>query len=222
MRSLYRGSFCCGVAMADHSCAMGCSPCWLSSRPTQSQGTNSHTLAREQMIRCLTRSHVNVAGWGLVARVHPTSPQLSAGRLAHVEAETSYTAGREPGSTAGTPDTETQVDDAREAIEDVRRQLAEVPAEMVIANHVMGLYELAAIHLSANPPDLSRPHCPSTPSPAWWRASANASATTSPPCAMRSATSASPSCRSRTRSPQPQPPTRRESSSGAPEAAVAR
>ena len=31
MRSLYRGSFCCGVAMADHSCAMGCSPCWLSS-----------------------------------------------------------------------------------------------------------------------------------------------------------------------------------------------
>ncbi len=111
------------------------------------------------MIRCLTRTHVNVAGWGLVARVHPTSPQLSAGRLAHVEAETSYTAGREPGGTASTPDletpdTETLVDDAREAIEDVRRQLAEVPAEMVIANHVMGLYELAAIHLSANPPDL--------------------------------------------------------------------
>jgi hypothetical protein len=75
-----------------------------------------------------------------------------------VEAETSYTAGREPVSTSGTPDSEpdmeTQVDDAREAIEDVRRQLAQVPAEMVIANHVMGLYELAAIHLSSNPPDL--------------------------------------------------------------------
>ena len=101
------------------------------------------------MIRCLTRAHVNVAGWGSIAQVHPTSPQLSAGRLAHVEAETSPSAGHEP---SGAP--ETLVDDAREAMEDVRRQLAEVPAEMVIANHVMGLYELAAIHLSANPPDL--------------------------------------------------------------------
>lgn len=50
--------------------------------------------------------------------------------------------------------TNTQVDDAREAMENVRRQLADVPAEVVVANHVMGLYELAAIHLSAQPPDL--------------------------------------------------------------------
>ncbi|MEO6123359.1 MAG: hypothetical protein ABIR32_06585 [Ilumatobacteraceae bacterium] len=49
---------------------------------------------------------------------------------------------------------ETQVDDALGAIADVRRQLAEVPAEVVVTNHVMGLYELAAIHLSAVPPDL--------------------------------------------------------------------
>jgi hypothetical protein len=48
----------------------------------------------------------------------------------------------------------TQVDDALGAIADVRRQLAEVPAEVVVTNHVMGLYELAAIHLSATPPDL--------------------------------------------------------------------
>jgi hypothetical protein len=48
----------------------------------------------------------------------------------------------------------TQVDDARAAMDDVRRQLAEVPVEVVITNHVMGLYELAAIHLSASPPDL--------------------------------------------------------------------
>lgn len=50
--------------------------------------------------------------------------------------------------------TNTQVDDAREAMENVRRQLADVPAEVVVANHVMGLYELAAIHLSAPTPDL--------------------------------------------------------------------
>jgi hypothetical protein len=49
---------------------------------------------------------------------------------------------------------ETLVDDAEQAIEDVRARLAEVPAEVVVANHVMGLYELAAIHLSAKPPNL--------------------------------------------------------------------
>jgi hypothetical protein len=48
----------------------------------------------------------------------------------------------------------TQVDSALEAIEEVKRQLAEVPAEVVVTNHVMGLYELAAIHLSAVPADL--------------------------------------------------------------------
>ena len=37
----------------------------------------------------------------------------------------------------------------------VRQQLASVPAAMVVANHAMGLYELAAIHLSAQPPNFS-------------------------------------------------------------------
>ena len=44
---------------------------------------------------------------------------------------------------------------ANAVLEDTRRRLAEVPAEIVITNHIMGLYELAAIHLSADPPDLS-------------------------------------------------------------------
>ena len=44
--------------------------------------------------------------------------------------------------------------DAEAAMNDARSRLAEVPAEVVITNHVMGLYELAAIHLSASPPDL--------------------------------------------------------------------
>jgi hypothetical protein len=38
-------------------------------------------------------------------------------------------------------------------MDDVRRQLASVPAAVVVANHVMGLYELGAIHLSADPPN---------------------------------------------------------------------
>ena len=44
--------------------------------------------------------------------------------------------------------------DAEAAIDAARRRVAEVPAEVVITNHVMGLYELAAIHLSSDPPDL--------------------------------------------------------------------
>lgn len=50
---------------------------------------------------------------------------------------------------------EGRVADATAAMDDVRRQVAEAPAEVVVVNHVMGLYELAAIHLSAPQPDLS-------------------------------------------------------------------
>lgn len=60
-----------------------------------------------------------------------------------------------PPETDDETDVETRVDDARDALDDVRRRLGEVPAEVVIVNHVMGLYELAAIHLSAAPPDLA-------------------------------------------------------------------
>jgi hypothetical protein len=44
--------------------------------------------------------------------------------------------------------------DAQAAIEDARRRVAEAPPEVVVTNHVMGLYELAAIHLSADRPNL--------------------------------------------------------------------
>lgn len=37
----------------------------------------------------------------------------------------------------------------------VRQQLLSVPAATVVANHAMGLYELAAIHLSAEPANLT-------------------------------------------------------------------
>ncbi len=51
---------------------------------------------------------------------------------------------------------DSRVDEAREVLDEARRRLAEVPAEVVVANHVMGLYELAAIHLGAAPPDLGQ------------------------------------------------------------------
>lgn len=47
------------------------------------------------------------------------------------------------------------LDEAQEALREARARVAEVPAETVVVNHVMGLYELAAIHLSAEPPRLA-------------------------------------------------------------------
>lgn len=47
-----------------------------------------------------------------------------------------------------------QVAEAQAAIDEARRRVAEAPVEVVVVNHVMGLYELAAIHLAAERPDL--------------------------------------------------------------------
>jgi hypothetical protein len=38
---------------------------------------------------------------------------------------------------------------------EVKRRLASVPAAQVIANHAIGLFELAAIHLQASPPNFA-------------------------------------------------------------------
>ena len=55
---------------------------------------------------------------------------------------------------ADAPDSDT-IADAQAAIDEARRRVLEAPAEVVITNHVLGMYELAAIHLSAEPPDLA-------------------------------------------------------------------
>jgi hypothetical protein len=53
-----------------------------------------------------------------------------------------------------TPVDDSALDDAEFALREARARLGEVPVEVVVTNHVMGLYELAAIHLSATPPRL--------------------------------------------------------------------
>jgi hypothetical protein len=54
-------------------------------------------------------------------------------------------------------------DDEREQIEamaaemaEVKRRLAAVPAAQVVANHAIGLFELAAIHLQSSPPNFGQ------------------------------------------------------------------
>jgi hypothetical protein len=62
-----------------------------------------------------------------------------------------------PGGDAAAPDDASPEVEAelRAELDDARRRLAEVPAAQVVANHAMGLFELAAIHLSQAPPRLS-------------------------------------------------------------------
>ncbi len=54
-------------------------------------------------------------------------------------------------SEAPTPDTDGIPADALAAVQEARARLGSIPAEIVVANHAMGLYELAAIHLSSEP-----------------------------------------------------------------------
>ncbi len=53
-----------------------------------------------------------------------------------------------------TPEQQAEMEAMATEMAEVREQLASVPAAVVVANHAMGLYELAAIHLGAQPPNL--------------------------------------------------------------------
>lgn len=47
-----------------------------------------------------------------------------------------------------------QVMETLESVAETKRRIGEVPVETIVVNHVVGLYELAAIHLAAEPPRL--------------------------------------------------------------------
>jgi len=53
-----------------------------------------------------------------------------------------------------TPEDRARLEQMAGEMAEVRQQLLSVPASTVVANHAMGLYELAAIHLSNQPPSL--------------------------------------------------------------------
>ena len=74
---------------------------------------------------------------------------------------TLWTPGGEHQPTPEAPPTEGLTDDERAQLEamqaemaEVRQQLLDAPAAVVVANHAMGIYELAAIHLTAEQPKL--------------------------------------------------------------------
>ena len=66
--------------------------------------------------------------------------------------------GPTPPGAVGPPDdgdfAEPSPEEAQAAMDAMREQLANTPAEVVVANHCYGLFELAAIYLSQTPPML--------------------------------------------------------------------
>jgi hypothetical protein len=59
-----------------------------------------------------------------------------------------------PGAEELSPEDEERAMAMAEQLAEAQRRLAEVPAAVVVANHVMGLFELGAIHLGQQPPNL--------------------------------------------------------------------
>lgn len=93
-----------------------------------------------------------VAGWELPLAATPLRLSCKAITLPTVS-DTPSTEGNGDGSAANGEITDT-IDEAQQAINEARERLAGIPAELVVSNHVMGLYELAAIHLGSEPPSL--------------------------------------------------------------------
>jgi hypothetical protein len=79
----------------------------------------------------------------------------------HFPKEEGASAPEQPLSYPGDGDvTEPSPDEAEAAVEAMRAQLANTPAEIVLANHCYGLFELAAIYLSSDPPALFQARLP--------------------------------------------------------------
>ena len=68
--------------------------------------------------------------------------------------EEAAAAAGQPSQPGDTDVTERSPEEAQAAVDAMRAQLADTPAEVVIANHCYGLFELAAIYLSQSPPML--------------------------------------------------------------------
>jgi hypothetical protein len=88
-------------------------------------------------------------------RVGPTSPSAGEGDTA-APSRTRRPADAEPYGDAATSSSIPVDDENTEAMEELQRQLADAPADVVVANHCYGLFELAAVYLSQTPPRLEQ------------------------------------------------------------------
>ena len=60
----------------------------------------------------------------------------------------------------GEPFDPEQLAEMEERLREAQEQLISVPAAEIVQNHMMGLFELAALHLRRDPPDLSEARLP--------------------------------------------------------------
>lgn len=168
MRSLYRGSL-VGGAMTGHCCSSGCASYVVE---MEAEAHSSGADGRADETRCnaplALDPHSLTSGpfkmnfrWNVVARWKDNLRRQSLcrgiGRRSGDNASNSVAAmtDNETSDFDDESDDSTALSDAQEALENARRRIAEAPAQVVIINHMMGLYELAAIHLSSVPPKLS-------------------------------------------------------------------
>jgi uncharacterized protein involved in exopolysaccharide biosynthesis len=89
---------------------------------------------------------------------HPVGDRRQEAPAAGVRAESDASAAAGPDAISDmddlSPEEQQRLAAAADEVSEIRRQLAEAPAEVVVANHVMGLFELAAIHLGQDDPNL--------------------------------------------------------------------
>lgn len=78
----------------------------------------------------------------------PTGPAPAGGAPIDLDPET------EAALAAMSPEERAQAEQMIAEMAQARAEIASTPAAVVVANHAMGLYELAAIHLSQQPPNL--------------------------------------------------------------------
>lgn len=78
----------------------------------------------------------------------PTGPAPAGGAPIELDPET------EAALAAMSPEERAQAEQMIAEMAQARAEIAGTPAAVVVANHAMGLYELAAIHLSQQPPNL--------------------------------------------------------------------
>lgn len=62
----------------------------------------------------------------------------------------------EPAASGAPPDAEQVSAEDEARMQELQEELARTPVELVIANHAFGLFELAALHLSLQPPQLAQ------------------------------------------------------------------
>jgi hypothetical protein len=89
---------------------------------------------------------------------HPVGREAPAGPAAGAPSSGARPPGA-PSSGArppGAPSSGADAQDAAAQLDELRRQLADSPPEVVIANHCFGLFELAAVYLSQSPPRLQQ------------------------------------------------------------------